>query len=114
MTSVSRPVGVNGVKGWVDVGCMEYKKRDGTFLGITGVKREDDPDVTDEFVDQLLQRQEQTLLPSQNSQPSSAPTTTDPTLLSTSTSVSVRYDPTLLSESTSVKLNLEPSSNSMW
>ena len=62
-TAVSKPVAVNGVKGWVDAGCVEYKKRDGTFVGITGVRREDDPDVTDEFVEQLLQHQPQTPIP---------------------------------------------------
>jgi len=87
MTAVSKSVAVNGGKGWVDVGCVEYKKRDGTFVGVTGVKRENEPDVTDEFVEQLLQRKQHTPVTSRNSPPFHTSTSSDPAELSNSTNV---------------------------
>lgn len=58
-------VGVDGVKGWVDAGCVERRLSNGTYVGLTGVfgKDEDDPikgaAVTDEWIETSLLRQRQ-------------------------------------------------------
>jgi hypothetical protein len=52
----SRSTNANGLKGWVDVGCTEYKLTNGTFVGLTGARAKEDPVVvTNEFVELLMQ-----------------------------------------------------------
>jgi hypothetical protein len=50
------PTTVNGFKGWVDSGCTEYQRANGTFVGLTGLIGEDYL-LTADQMDPFLQRQ---------------------------------------------------------
>jgi hypothetical protein len=50
-----RTTNANGLKGWVDLGCTEYKLTNDTFVGLTGARAKEDPVVTNEFVELLIQ-----------------------------------------------------------
>lgn len=50
----SRMMFTNEMKGWVDDGCIEYKVKNGTFVGISGVIAKYDSNTTEQLVQQLL------------------------------------------------------------
>jgi hypothetical protein len=50
-----RSTKANGLKGWVDLGCTEYKLTNDTFVGLTGARAKEDPVITNEFVELLMQ-----------------------------------------------------------